>query len=229
MAEDARKGKVFTKHAKLIAIAARSGADPSTNPLLKALIDNARAVNVPNDNIERAIKKGAGADKDAAVYEEMLYEGFGPGGVAMLIQAITDKKNRALGNIKIIMGRKGGRMADSGSVSWMFKKVGIILAEVPEKMLGKMEELELEIIDLGALDVETDANMFKIVTSPEDLGRLRNTLEGRGLLIESSALTYEADNKIVLAEEDPQREALEILLEKLESEEDVDEIFTNLE
>lgn len=229
MAEDAQKSKVFTKHAKLISIAARNGADPATNPFLKSLIDNAKAENVPNDNIDRAIKKGAGADKGAAVFEEMLYEGFGPGGVAMLIQAITDKKNRALGNIKLIMAKKGGRMAEAGSVSWMFKKVGVILAEVPEQMTLQMGELELAIIDLGALEVETDENIFKIVTTPDDLGRMRNTLSEKELVIESAALTYEAKNKIRLSEDDPQREQLDILMGILEREDDVDEIFTNLE
>lgn len=229
MAEDAQKSKVFTKHAKLIAIAARNGGDPATNPYLKALIDNAKAENVPNDNIDRAIKKGAGADKDAAVFEEMLYEGFGPGGVAMLIQAITDKNNRALGNIKVIMAKKGGRMADAGSVSWMFKKVGVILVEVPEALVGEMEKLELELIDLGAVEVETDENMFKIVTTPDDLGRLRNALESKGLIIESARLTYEANNKIAISEGDTLRDQLDLLIETLESEDDVDEIFTNLE
>jgi YebC/PmpR family DNA-binding regulatory protein len=244
MAEDARKGKVFTKHAKLIAIAARNGADPSSNPLLKVMIDNAKAENVPNDNIERAIKKGAGADKNAAVYEEMLYEGFGPGGVAMLIQAITDNKNRALGNIKVIMGKKGGRMADPGSVAWMFRKAGLILAELPaeirsdkgvsddagskERMNERMEEIELKMIDLGARDVETDENMLRIVCAPEDLGRLRKALEEQGLRIESAAMTYEAANKVELTEEGPERAALEVLLEALENEEDVDEVFTSL-
>jgi YebC/PmpR family DNA-binding regulatory protein len=228
MAEDARKGKIFTKHAKLIAIAARNGADPSSNPLLKAMIDNAKAENVPNDNIERAIKKGAGADKNAAVYEEMLYEGFGPGGVALLIQAITDNKNRALGNIKVIMGKKGGRMADPGSVSWMFRKTGVIMAESPELSPDQLEDLQLKIIDLGATEVENDQNLFRILCAPEDLGRLRKALLDLQLHIDSAAMTYQSANSVELAEGSEQRAALENLLEALENEEDVDEVFTNL-
>jgi len=228
MAEDARKGKIFTKHAKLIAIAARGGADPGSNPLLYAAVEIARAENVPNDNIERAIKKGSGEDKNAAVYEEITYDGFAPGGVALLIQTITDNKNRALGNIRVIMNKKGGRLAEAGAVSWMFKKVGQIFLALDEQQQKRLEDLVLEIIDLGALDVEADGEILKVTTSPEDYGKIRNELIKKGLIIDSSLLTYEATNKVALPENDPRREALEILLEALESDDDVSEVFTNL-
>ncbi len=227
-AEDSRKGKVFTKHAKLIAIAARGGADPGSNPILKAAIEVARAENLPNENIERAIKKGSGEGKDAVNYEENIYEGFGPGGVAMLICTLTDNKNRALGNIKVIMNKKGGRLAESGAVAWMFKKVGVIFLEIEGKNLNRMEEIVLEIIDLGAKDVETDGNMMKVITSPEDLGKIRNEILAKGWPVESSELTYEANNTVDLAENDPNKEALEILIEALEEEDDVSDVFTNL-
>lgn len=229
MAGDAKKGKVFTKHAKLIAITARNNPDPSTNALLKAAIDNAKAENVPNDNIDRAIKKGAGMDKDAATYEEVLYEAFGPGGVAMLIQAITDNRNRALGNIKVILSKKGGRLADAGSVAWMFKKVGVIYVALSAEQLKNKDETELEMIDLGADDVETDGNVLKIITSPEEFGRVRNTLKDKGYQIESSSLVFESANSIALIEDSPEMETLQKLIDALEGEDDVDEIFTNLE
>jgi YebC/PmpR family DNA-binding regulatory protein len=228
MAEDAHKGKVFTKHAKLIAIAARAGGDPDSNPILKTAIETARAENVPNDNIERAIKKGSGEDKSAANYEENMYEGFGPGGVALLIQTITDNKNRALGNIKVIMNKRGGRLAESGAVSWMFKKVGLIFVEVDERKLDQMEEMVLELIDMGASDVETDGNYLKVLTRPEDLAKVRNQIQARGWQLDSSTLTYEPTNKVDLPENDPNREALEVLLEYLEGEDDVSDIYTNL-
>jgi YebC/PmpR family DNA-binding regulatory protein len=228
-AEDSRKGKVFTKHAKLIAIAARAGADPGSNPLLKAAIEVARAENLPNENIERAIKKGSGEGKDAVNYEENIYEGFGPGGVAMLISTLTDNKNRALGNIKVIMNKKGGRLAESGAVAWMFKKVGVIFLEIEGKNQNRMEEIVLELIDLGAQDVETDGNMMKVITAPEDLGKIRNAIIAKGWPVDSSELTYEAANKTEMAENDPNREALEILIEALEAEDDVSDVFINLD
>lgn len=229
MAGDAKKGKIFTKHAKLIAITARNNPDPSTNALLKAAIENAKADNVPNDNIDRAIKKGAGMDKNAATYEEVVYEAFGPGGAAMLIQAITDNRNRALGNIKVIVSKKGGRLADAGSVAWMFKKVGVIYIELSPEQFKNKDEIELEMIDLGAQDVEIDGNVLKIVTSPEEFGRVRNTLKEKGYQIESSSLVFESSNSISLPEDGPEMESLQKLIDALEGEDDVDEVFTNLD
>ncbi|MCC6643862.1 YebC/PmpR family DNA-binding transcriptional regulator [Candidatus Peregrinibacteria bacterium] len=227
MAADYKKGKVFTKHAKLIAMAARGGGDPDHNPLLKSMIENARAENVPNDNIERAIKKGTGEDKNAAVFEELIYEGFGPGGVAMLIQVLTDKKNRALGNIRTIMGKNGGRMGEAGSVAWGFKKVGVILLEIPEGMQSKLEELELALIDWSALDVVADGYFLRALTMPEDLGRIRKAALERGLRVDSAEISYEAANKVEI--DDKSAAELNSLIEKIEAEDDVMAVFTNAE
>ena len=230
MAEDIRKGKLFTKHAKLIAIAARNDADPASNPLLRSMIENARAEGVPSENVERAIKKGAGELKDNVIYEEALYEGFGPGGVAMLIEVFTDKKNRALGNIRTTMGKRGGRMGESGSVAWMFKKVGEIILELNEK---QAEEAELIAIDLGVDEVEKEIIdgkvLLKMTCTPENLGRIRRDLMEKGLIIESSKMTYEASVKVILAEESQEYADLERLIELIEEEDDVNEVFTNLE
>jgi YebC/PmpR family DNA-binding regulatory protein len=228
MAGDDKKGKVFTKHAKLIAVAARGNPDISTNAILKAAIDNAKAVNVPNDNIERAIKKGAGEDKNAATFEEIVYEAFGPGGVSLLIQTLTDNKNRALGNIKVILGKKGGRLADAGSVAWMFKKVGVIFLELSDEELKNREEVELEMIDLGVEELEIDGNMVKIVTTPDEFGRVRNALAESGYTVDNSAMVFQAANEVELPEEEPSFTALQNLVEALECEDDVDEVFTSL-
>jgi len=229
-AEDSKKGKVFTKHAKLIAIVARNGADPDINPPLRMAIDNAKAESVPNDNIERAIKKGSGESKDSVLFEELVYEGFGPGGVAMLIEVLTDKKNRALGNIRTTMGKRGGRMAESGAVAWMFKKIGeIILAVQPEQV----EWIELKAIDLGADDVRADESegqvYLKITSSPENFGKIRRALSEKGVHIESSRLTYEASSKVSLNENSQEMQDLERLINLIEEEDDVSEVFTNLE
>jgi YebC/PmpR family DNA-binding regulatory protein len=229
-AQDARKGKVFTKHARLIAIAARNGADPGSNPLLRMTIDNAKAERVPNENIERAIKKGSGEGKDSVLYEEAVYEGFGPGGVAMLIEVLTDNKNRAVGNIRTTMGKRGGRMGEGGSVAWMFKKVGEIILAVDRT---KTEEIELMAIDLGADDVQIESadeqTFLKIISTLEKFGRIRRELEEKGFNIDSSKLTYEASSKVSLAEESQEMADLERLIETLEEEDDVSEVFTNLE
>lgn len=229
--EDKKRGKVFTKHARLIAGAARGGGDPDHNPLLRSAIDNARAVRVPNDNIERAIKKGSGEGKDAVVFEEIVYEGFGPGGVAMLIEVLTDNRNRPFGNLKTTMGKRGGRVAENGAVAWMFKKVGEIILSAANQ--SRAEELELLAIDLGADDVQVSSedgeNLVKIICSPENLGRMRKELEEKGFNVESSKMTYEASSKVALAEDSPEMAELERLIEYIEEDDDVSEVYTNLE
>jgi YebC/PmpR family DNA-binding regulatory protein len=239
-ADDSRRGKTYTKHAKLIAVAARGGGDPASNSLLKIAIDNAKAANVPNDNIEKAIKKGTGEDKNAAVFEEIVYEGFGPGGVAMLIEVFTDNRNRAMGNLRTTMGKRGGRMAESGAVAWMFKKVGEIILSVPSTageseaaIEAKAEELELLAIDLGAEDVQVShidgETLVKIVCSPENLGRMRRELEAKGLKIEESKMTYDASTKVALVEGSAELAELERLVGLIEEDDDVSEVYMNLE
>lgn len=225
-AEDKRKGKLFTKHAKLIAVAARGGADPDHNVPLRSAVDNARAERVPNENIERAIKKGSGEGKDAAIYEEIVYEAYGHGSVAMLVEVLTDNRNRTFGNLKLTVSKKGGRMAENGAVAWMFKKIGIMIVEVPEGV--SVDEAELMLIDLGAADVEADGQMLQVKTSPEDLGKIRRELLEKGYKVDQSRMTYEASNKVELAEESVELVELEKLIEAIEADDDVSEVYTNL-
>ncbi len=225
-AADAKKGKVFTRHAKLIAIAARSGGpDPEMNPLLRAAIDNAKAANLPNDNIERAIKKGAGEGKNGANYEAIDYDAFGPGGVAILIQVLTDNRNRALTNIKNILNKNGGRFVDSGSVSWMFRKKGVI-----EVMEGKLppDEMELQLIDAGAENVEVMEGGWRVITAYEDLALVKQNLSKAGVEIVSAEIVKIADNVIELADDAKEAEELLNLVDLLEEDDDVDQVFTNL-
>lgn len=177
-AEDAKRGKIFTKHAKLIAIAARGGGDPDMNPSLRMAIENARAENMPRDAIDRAIKKGTGESKDGVQMEEIIYEGYGPGGVALFIETLTDNRNRTVTALKLNLSKNGGTLGAAGSVAYMFKKRGLILvpatlvpvsgtrgsrvpdskvaaSDVQAQISGKnAEEIELAAIDAGAEDVK---------------------------------------------------------------------------
>lgn len=224
-AADAKRGKIFTKHAKLIAIAARGGADAEMNPTLRSAIINAKADNVPSANIDKAVKKGAGLDKDAEILEEITYEGFGPEGTAFLVEVITDNKNRALTNVKTIINKGGGNMAAAGSVSWKFDRKGLIMAKVEGK---DAEEAELEIIDSGAEDLSIEDGVYEIVTDPSDLMIVREKLEKAGFQIEKAELSYLPKDSVKIS--DPNK-ALKVLnlVEALEDDEDVSMIHSDFD
>jgi YebC/PmpR family DNA-binding regulatory protein len=222
-ASDSKRGKVFTRHAKLITISAKQGGgDPEMNPLLRSAIDSAKEDNVPNDNIERAIKKGTGELKDDIIIEEIYYNAFGPAGVALYIEVLTDNKNRAITNVKNILNKRGGRFADSGSVGWMFKKRGLITIDLRGK---NQEELELMAIDAGADDIQTEDDLMFVYTKPEQLMKVRLAL-GAG---KSAELIYDADNKVLVKKDSPEFEQLSELIEYLEEDEDVSNVYVNAE
>lgn len=223
--QDAKRGKIFTKHAKMIAIAAREGGDPSMNPSLRTAIDNAKADNVPNTNIEKAIKKGTGADKEAMNLEETLYEGFGPCGTAIFAQVITDNKNRAVSNIKTIFLKHGGRMGEVGSVGWMFQKKGLIFAKIGDK---NPEEAELMAIDAGASDISLSNNELEVITDPSRLNKVRENLEKAGFEVEKAEFTYIANNPVKIANEEDARKILN-LIEALEDDDDVANVYANFD
>ena len=224
-AADAKRGKIFTKHAKLITIAAKNGGDPDMNPNLRTAIANAKADNVPNSNIEKAVKKGSGADKDAAVFVEALYEGYGPEGTALLIEVITDNKNRSVTNVKTIMNKNGGNMGEAGSVAWMFDKKGIIMAKLADK---DPEEAELEIIDAGADDLSLDDGVFEVMTGPSKLMQVRDNLEQAGFEIEKAELSYLPKNTVKIDSADKAQKILK-LLDLLEDDEDVNNVYSNFD
>ncbi len=224
-AADAKRGKIFTKHAKLITIAAKNGGDADMNPALRAAITNAKADNVPNSNIEKAVKKGSGADKDAAVFVEALYEGYGPEGTALLVEVITDNKNRSLTNVKTIINKNGENMGEAGSVSWMFDRKGIILVKLEEK---NPEEAELEIIDAGAEDLSLDENVFEVLTAPSKLMQVRDNLEKSGFEIEKAELSYLPKNTVKIEDLAKAKKVLK-LMDLLEDDEDVNNVFSNFD
>ncbi len=226
-AEDAKRGKIFTKHAKLIAIAARGGSDPETNSALRVAIDNARLENVPRDNIDRAIKKGSGEGKDAIVMEEIFYEGFGPGGAALYIETLTDNRNRTITNVKHIFTKHGGNFGSAGTVGYLFKKKGVINVNVPEA--GKpSDEIELAAIDAGAEDVVTDGETMTIYTEPTVVMKAKAALEAAGIKISSASQTYVPQTNVKIEDAEIAKQLLK-LIELIEEDEDVSEVYSNFD
>ncbi|MFN1835798.1 YebC/PmpR family DNA-binding transcriptional regulator [Balneola sp. MJW-20] len=223
--EDAKRSKVFTKHIKEITIAAREGGgDPDGNPRLSLAIDNAKADNVPKDNIERAIKRGSGEGEDAAHYEEVTYEGYGPGGIAYFIEATTDNINRTVSEIRHIFTKHGGNMGTNGSVGYLFEQKGMI--RIPAEGLDE-EEFMLEAIDAGALDVNTEDEFFIVYSTRDDLYTVRTNLEDSGYKIESAELIREATTETKV-DEDTALSNFK-MMEKFEDNDDVNNVFTNMQ
>ncbi len=221
---DAKRAAVFTKQARLITIAARDGADPSMNFKLRLAIDKARGVNMPKDNIDRAIKAGSGEGKDLAAIEEVLYEGYGPGQIALLIEGLTDNKNRTVGDVKTILSKNGGKFVPSGSVSFMFQHAGIIVFSL-EKYSA--ETLETETIESGALDFRVEEDVFLVMTQPENLQSVRSYFESKNLTPESAELGYLPTQTTALSPAD--LEKFEKLKELLEDHMDIETVWDNLQ
>jgi YebC/PmpR family DNA-binding regulatory protein len=223
-ATDAKRGKIFTKHSKLIAVAARAGGDPDMNPTLRAAIENARADNLPYDNIERAIKKGTGESKDAAQIEEVMYEGFGPGGTAIYIEALTDNRNRTITNLKNIMNKKGGTMGAAGSVGYLFERKGMI--EIPVEG-SDVDDIELAAIDAGAEDVSEDEGIVEVNTAPQELMKIKEKLESSGYKTRSASLVYLPQTEVKVEEQETVEKIME-LMDALEEDDDVTNVYSNL-
>ncbi len=224
-AEDARRGKVYTRHARLIEMAARSGGgDPETNAGLRTAIDGARAENVPNANIDRAIKKGLGELKGEQM-AEILYAAYAPGGVACLIECLTDNKNRTLANVKLAVGKRGGTFAETGSVQWMFARKGVVAAKRGASAKQSPEELELELIDFGAEDIDVEGDVLTITTDIGNWVPVRDLLTQNGYDIVSAGQQYVPTQKTTVS---PQgAEKLMEFVGVLEEDDDVSQVFTN--
>jgi YebC/PmpR family DNA-binding regulatory protein len=222
---DAARAKIFTKHGKLITIAARSGdGNPDTNFQLRLAIERARAENMPKENIERSIKRGTGELKDGAEIQEVLYEAYGPGQVAMLIKTATDNKNRTLGELKNILTKSGGKMVPGGSISYLFRLVGNINMAVKEG--ADISDLEMQAIEAGAQDSLYSDGTLTLYTKPEELQKTRDLLEKKGLRLADAGLAWAPIQKTTLDENS--RLDYEKLLELLDDQDDVQEIYDNL-
>ena len=219
---DSKRGKAFTKIIKEITIAAREGGgDPVGNPRLRLAIDNAKAVNMPADNIERAIKKATG-ELAGVSYVELTYEGYGPAGVAVIVEVATDNKNRTVAEVRHIFSKNGGSMGEGGSVAWMFEKKGVVT--LPRQ--GKSEDDLMEIIlDAGADDLQTEEDFFIIQTSIESFETVRKAVADKNLSIENASLQWIAKNTINVAGEDAEKVIK--LIESMEDCDDVQNVFTN--
>jgi YebC/PmpR family DNA-binding regulatory protein len=220
---DAKKASAFTKMANNITIAAREGGDPAMNFRLRLAIDAARGVNMPKDNIERAIKRGTGELSDGATIEELVYEAYGPGQVAMLIGTATDNRNRSFGDIRTILMKNGGKIVSEGAVSYLFETMGEITVPIETR---DPEETELALIEAGATDVIRDNETYIVRTAPEKLKTVKDALESSGFIIESASLERIPTQKTAL--DDTARAQYDTLLEALDEHQDVQTVWDNI-
>jgi len=222
---DAKKGKVFSKIARQITVAARQkGGDPATNPALRMMIEKARSFNMPQENIERAIKKGTG-ELAGQKFEEFALEAFGPGNAALIIEGTTDNKNRTVSEIKFLLGQHAGKLANIGSVLWLFERCGTL--NVKKEVLQTKEDLELAAIDAGAQDFKwPDQDYLEIYTEPEELEKVKRALEEKKIIVDASSLDWKPKNEITVGDQKTKQQ-LEELLEALSENEDVNEIYSN--
>jgi YebC/PmpR family DNA-binding regulatory protein len=223
-AADARRGKIFTKLIKEITVAARmGGGDPGGNPRLRSAILAARSENMPKDNIERAIKKGTG-ELEGETYEESSYEGYGPGGVAVLLDCLTDNRNRTVAEIKHAFDRNGGNLGEPGCVAWMFQKKGVITIQKE----GVNEENLLGVaLDAGAEDVRDEGDAFDVVSAPEDFEAVRQAIEKAGIKFTSAEVTKIPKNTVKL--EGKKAQQMLNLIQVLEDNDDVSHVYANFD
>lgn len=221
---DAKRGQLFTKLGKLISVAARDGGgDLSSNATLRMAIDNAKSQSMPKENIERAVLRGSGAGAGIDI-ESVTYEAYGPGGVAILIECLTDNKNRALSEVKMAINKAGGNFASAGSVAYNFQRKGEIIINKNKNSLSS-EELEMAIIDSGAEEYETEDELILVYTNQNELHRVKTKLEELNIVIDSAELTYIPNNYLDISKE--KRNQIGGLLESLDDLEDVNKVYSN--
>lgn len=224
-AVDAKRGQIFTRLIKEITVAARmGGGDQDGNPRLRTAIAAAKTENMPKDNIERAIKKGTG-ELEGVVYEEIRYEGYGPGGVAILVDCMTDNKNRSVADVRHFFSKSGGNLGESGCVSWMFDKKGVM---VVDKSTISEEKLMDHALEAGAEDVIEDEAEYQVVTAPEDFDAVREALEAADVAFLEASISMIPKNTVDVTDEKTARQILK-LLENLEEHEDVQHVHANFD
>ena len=223
---DKKRGALFSKIARMISVAAREkGGDPKINYSLRMAIDKAREINMPQENVERAIKRGTGETEGGSQLAEVVFEAYGPGGVAIIIEGITDNKNRALGGIKQILNQNGGKLVGEGAVKWMFERKGVIIINIKDLVVNK-EDLEMRAIEAGAEDIYWHNDVLDVYTKTDDLEQVKNNLEDKGIKIKSAGLDLVA--KEVVGVSGKEMEECQKLFEALDENDDVQEIYSNL-
>lgn len=223
---DAKRGKIFSKLNKEIMVAARlGGGDPSGNPRLRAAIAAAKAENMPKENIERAIKKGTGELAGGNNYEEVIYEGYGPGGVAVLVESLTDNKNRTVSEIRHIFTKHGGSMGEAGCVAWMFEKKGVIAFDKNKVEEDTLLEAALE---AGAEDLQVGESEFEVITDAASFEKVKAALEAKGFVWENAEIQMHPKTTVRIEDEKPAQQLLK-LMEMLEDHDDVQKVFANFD
>jgi len=225
-AADAKRGKLFSKLARAIIVAAREGGgDPSANLALQNAIEKARSYSMPKDNIERAVARGAGADGEGDAYEPIVYEGYGANGVALIVEALTDNRNRTAAEVRHIFAKHDGNLGGSGSVDWLFERRGIVLVAADGV---DEDELTLAAAEGGADDVQLDGSMFEITSAPESLSAVREAVESAGFAVESVEVARVPTTTVTIEDEAAARKILR-LMDALEENDDVQDVFANFD
>lgn len=223
---DAKRGKMFAKLIKNIEVAARTGGgDPAGNPTLYDAIQKAKKSSVPADNIDRAVKRGSGAEAGGSDWETIMYEGYGPNGVAILIECLTDNRNRAASEVRIAMSRNGGNMADPGSVSYLFNRVGVVTVEKKEGI--SEDDVLMAVLDAGAEEVADQGDVFEVTCGSADLVAVRTAVQDAGLDYDSAETEFRADVQVPLELEGAKKIAR--LIDALEESDDVQNVYTNMD
>jgi YebC/PmpR family DNA-binding regulatory protein len=225
-AADAKRGKLFSKLSRALIVAAREGgADPSANLALQNAIEKARSYSMPKDNIERAIAKGMGAGADAAAFESIVYEGYGPSGVAVLVEALTDNRNRTASEVRHIFAKNDGNLGTSGAVAWLFERRGVVLVAADGT---DEDELTLAAAEGGADDVAQEGSSFQVLCAPEALGTVRGAIEDAGVAIESAEVTMLPKTTVEVEDESSAKKILR-LMDALEEDDDVQDVYANFD
>jgi YebC/PmpR family DNA-binding regulatory protein len=225
-AADAKRGQLFTKLTRALIVAAKEGGpDPASNLALQNAIEKARAASMPKDNIERAIARGSGTGADAAAYEHISYEGYGPGGVAVYVDVLTDNRNRTAGEVRHIFARHDGNLAESGAVAWLFERKGVVLVDADST---DEDELTLAAADAGAEDVTEEGSSFEVTCAPEDLHEVRESLEAAGIAVTDAEVTMLPKTTVPIEDESVARKVLK-LIDGLEENDDVQDVYANFD
>jgi YebC/PmpR family DNA-binding regulatory protein len=225
-AADAKRGKLFTKLSKAIIVAAKEGGpDPAANLSLQNAVEKAKSYSMPKDTIERAIARGAGTDADAAAYETIVYEGYGPDGVAVLVEALTDNRNRTASDVRHTFSKHGGNLGTTGAVAWLFERRGVVLVDAESV---DEDELTLAAAEGGADDIERDGTVFQVSSAPESLSAVRDAIEAAGIDVQSAELTMIPKTTVEVAEEAVAKKLIR-LIEELEDNDDVQDVSANFD
>jgi YebC/PmpR family DNA-binding regulatory protein len=225
-AADAKRGKLFTKLSRSILVAAKEGGpDPATNIALANAVEKARSYSMPKDNIDRAIAKGSGEGTDGALFETVVYEGYGPEGVAVIVEALTDNRNRTAADVRHLFSKHGGNLGATGAVAWQFERRGIVL--VPAEGANE-DELFLAVAEAGADDVELDGSVFQVSSSPDLLSAVREAVEAAGFAVESAELSMVPKVTVEIADEPTAKRVIR-LMDGLEDNDDVQDVYANFD